>query len=59
MLFYHPVYYNKEYGWYKIVGIKLRTDYWIKDALIVNGNGIWYKVPYIWLINNSVDKNGH
>ena len=54
----HP-YYNKEYGWYNIISVKFRTDYLKADALIVSDNGIWYRVPYVWLMNNSIDKNGH
>lgn len=58
-IFYHPKYYNDEYGWYSIVDIKFRIDYWKTDALIVTENNIWYRVSYDWLMDNSVNKNGH
>jgi len=58
-MFCRPKYYNEKYGLYNIVGIKYRIDYLKADALIVTDDGIWYKVPYIWLIKNSMDENGH
>ena len=58
-MFRRPMYYNKEYGWYIIDSINLRTDYWKEDAFIKTNDGIWHKVPHVWLINNSVDENGN
>lgn len=58
-MFYRPKYYNEEYSWYSIVNIKFRTDYFKADALIVTDTGMWYKVPYVWLMDNSIDENEH
>lgn len=58
-IFYRPKYYHEEYGWYNIVNVKFRNDYLKAEALIVNDDGIWYKVPYIWLMDSSLNENGY
>ena len=57
-IFCRPKYYSEEYGWYNVVNVKFRTDYFKADALIVTDNGMWYNVPYVWLMDNSIDENG-
>jgi hypothetical protein len=49
-----PKYYHEQYGIYTILKIWMRTDYNQKDALILTDNGFWHKVPYEWLICNSI-----
>lgn len=58
-IFCHPKYYHEEYGWYNIVNVKFRNDYLKAEALIVNDDGIWYKVPYVWLMDGSLNENGY
>lgn len=49
-----PKYYHEEFGTYTIVKTWMRIDYNKKDALIFTDNGLWYKLPYEWLICNSI-----
>lgn len=47
-------YYHENFGTYKILKIWVRTDYNKKDALILTDDGFWHKVPYEWLICDSI-----
>ena len=49
-----PKYYHPDYGFYTIKSTWMRKDYDKKDALILTDDGLWYKLPYEWLICNSI-----